>query len=335
MREKKKQRVVYDPEKAMINRPASWKRSASGNLCELRKSMLSRSRLPRGIVTGAEAKINVKAGEIDASLLPLLRSDLPADIQDTFLKTIEEAAVSDSDYIASYSVQVYKLVLLLKKSSFFKLDNDEIILQHKVSVSIQDIIPESFCCQSDIIHFSPPIDRSCLTDDALKKEFSSLFNPSHLQVIHASYFGIQDVTKETLKSHSFQTALRQALNKVNIIRRKLAFFCFKKLLHPKRSKADKNGRINLKMFIYPLSIHCFNKLSVSLGSLKLALNRNLSDLPIWAWIDESSGDSNNGHSIEDKFKLMECDTKCSSEEMNHYHQASYSIFLKRHVFCVQ
>ncbi|KAG1180356.1 hypothetical protein G6F70_001280 [Rhizopus microsporus] len=32
MREKKKQRVVYDPEKAMINRPASWKRSASEEL---------------------------------------------------------------------------------------------------------------------------------------------------------------------------------------------------------------------------------------------------------------------------------------------------------------
>ncbi|ORE06893.1 hypothetical protein BCV72DRAFT_195736, partial [Rhizopus microsporus var. microsporus] len=128
------------------------------------------------------------------------------------LKTIEEAVVSASDYIVSYSVQVYKLVLLLKKSRFFKLDNDEIILQHKVGVSIQDIVPESFCCQSDITHFSPPIDRSCLTDDALKKEFNSLFNPSHLQMIHASYFGIQDVTEETLKKHPFQTALRQALN---------------------------------------------------------------------------------------------------------------------------
>ena len=33
---------------------------------------------------------------------------------------------------------------------------------------------------------------------------------------------------------------------MNIIRRKLAFFCFKKLLHPKRRTADKNGCINLK-----------------------------------------------------------------------------------------
>jgi hypothetical protein len=102
-------------------------------------------------------------------LLPILRSDLPADIQVTFLKTIEEAVVSASNYIVSYSVQVYKLVLLLKKSSFFKLDNGEIILQDKVGVSIQDIVPESFCCQSDTTHFSPPIDRSCFTDDALKK----------------------------------------------------------------------------------------------------------------------------------------------------------------------
>ncbi|KAG1168151.1 hypothetical protein G6F70_009249 [Rhizopus microsporus] len=143
--------------------------------------------------TSAQEQEEPQIRTFSASLLPLLRSDLPADIQDTFLKTIEEAAVSDSDYIASYSVQ---------------LDNDELILQHKVSVSIQDIIPESFCCQSDITHFSPPIDRSCFADDALKKEFNSFFNPSHLQVIHASYFGIQDVTKETLKKHPFQTALR-------------------------------------------------------------------------------------------------------------------------------
>ncbi|CEG68496.1 hypothetical protein RMATCC62417_04746 [Rhizopus microsporus] len=31
-------------------------------------------------------------------------------------------------------------------------------------------------------------------------------------MIHASYFGIQGVTEETLKKHPFQTALRQALN---------------------------------------------------------------------------------------------------------------------------
>jgi hypothetical protein len=31
-------------------------------------------------------------------------------------------------------------------------------------------------------------------------------------MIHASYFGIQDVTEETLKKHPFQIALRQALN---------------------------------------------------------------------------------------------------------------------------
>ncbi|CEG69213.1 hypothetical protein RMATCC62417_05326 [Rhizopus microsporus] len=147
--------------------------------------------------TSAQKQEEQQIRTFSASLLPPLRSDLPADIQDTFLKTIEEAVVSANDYIASYSVQ---------------LDNDEIILQHKVGVSIQDIIPESFCCQSDITHFSPPIDRSCFTDNALKKEFNSLFNPSHLQVIHASYFGTQGVTEETLKKHPFQTALRQALN---------------------------------------------------------------------------------------------------------------------------
>ncbi|CEG65535.1 hypothetical protein RMATCC62417_02304 [Rhizopus microsporus] len=35
MREKKKQRVVYDSGKTMVNRPASWKRSASEELAGL------------------------------------------------------------------------------------------------------------------------------------------------------------------------------------------------------------------------------------------------------------------------------------------------------------
>ena len=69
--------------------------------------------------TSAQEQEEQQMWTFSASLLPFLRSDLPADIQDTFLKTIEEAAVSASDYIASYSVQVYKLILLLKKPSFF------------------------------------------------------------------------------------------------------------------------------------------------------------------------------------------------------------------------
>ncbi|ORE07997.1 hypothetical protein BCV72DRAFT_304135 [Rhizopus microsporus var. microsporus] len=142
MCEKKKQRAIYGPGKTMINRPASWKWSASEEL---------NGSSPKRALTGTEARINVKVGEIvpllrtkrnhgktpvqywkdfvkagifniaqrirkeienreetakeaedtsaqeqeeqqlrtfSASLLPLLRSDLPADIQDTFLKTI-------------------------------------------------------------------------------------------------------------------------------------------------------------------------------------------------------------------------------------------------------
>lgn len=50
---------------------------------------------------------------------------------------------------------------------------------------------------------------------------------------------------------------------------------------------------------------------------------------------ESSGESDEKHSIEDTVKLMECGAKCLREEMNQYRQASYSTFLKRRVFCVQ
>jgi DNA phosphorothioation-dependent restriction protein DptG len=60
--------------------------------------------------TSAQEQEEQQIRTFSASLLPLLRSDLPADIQDTFLKTIEEAVIPDSNYIASYSVQVYKLI---------------------------------------------------------------------------------------------------------------------------------------------------------------------------------------------------------------------------------
>ncbi|KAI7906278.1 uncharacterized protein BX663DRAFT_427228 [Cokeromyces recurvatus] len=50
---------------------------------------------------------------------------------------------------------------------------------------------------------------------------------------------------------------------------------------------------------------------------------------------ESSGESDNGHTIEDSIKLMECAAICLKQEMNKYGEASFETMLKRKMLCLQ
>lgn len=49
-----------------------------------------------------------------ASLASLIRKDLPEDIRTAFLDTIERNLISATDYVVEYSMQVRRLLLLLR-----------------------------------------------------------------------------------------------------------------------------------------------------------------------------------------------------------------------------
>ncbi|CEG80342.1 hypothetical protein RMATCC62417_14696 [Rhizopus microsporus] len=216
---------------------------ANRSLNELCQNMLSRSRLPRGIVTNAEPRLQLKAAEIEnflkrkrkrkektpvqmwkdyveeqfdniaykvkkeidsgeeameqyepnvsipeempiksfsTSLFPLLRLDLSVDIRDAFLDTIDQAMVSVSNYIIAYGIQLYKLVLFLKSATFINEGNNTIALEEQYGVNVQEILPEGFPVQNDIVYFSPSLNKDCTPTVALEKELANLFKSGHL-----------------------------------------------------------------------------------------------------------------------------------------------------------
>ncbi|KAI9308375.1 hypothetical protein BJ944DRAFT_254577 [Cunninghamella echinulata] len=52
-------------------------------------------------------------------------------------------------------------------------------------------------------------------------------------------------------------------------------------------------------------------------------------------IIESSGETDNEHTVEDTLKLMEFTSRCLKDEMNQYLPSSWSTFEKRKVFAIQ
>ncbi|CEG76379.1 hypothetical protein RMATCC62417_11281 [Rhizopus microsporus] len=251
-----------------------------GNTDALFQTEISRSRLPCGIVTGAEVRIQEPAGEIEkllrrkrkdkislqrwkdfvekefyniadrieqgndemqesdiesmstttnvsqhdreapirtfgASLMLLIRIDLPVDIKDEFLKTIRQTLTDASDYIIEYSIQVYKLLLAFKEACFIKQGN-KIVLERKTGPLLEEIVPADFVVENGVDYLPPPFDRTILTSDFFEKDFESLFNKGHLQRIHSNYFEPRGVTANSLSHHPFQKALFAAVKKEGV-----------------------------------------------------------------------------------------------------------------------
>lgn len=150
-----------------------------------------------------------------ASLMPLIRTDLPADIKDEFLKTIRQTLTDASDYIIEYSIQVYKLLLIFRKAYFIKQGN-KIVLERKTGPLLEEIVPAGFVVENGVRYLPPPFDRTILTNDFFEKDFESLFNKDHLQRIHSNYFGPRGVTVSSLSLHPFQKALFAAAKKEGV-----------------------------------------------------------------------------------------------------------------------
>ncbi|KAI9486851.1 MAG: hypothetical protein EXX96DRAFT_457321, partial [Benjaminiella poitrasii] len=146
-----------------------------------------------------------------SSFFPLLRLDLPYDIKATFIDILKQATLLSSNYIAAYSVQLYKIVLLLKNYSSIHQEGGLITMQQSICTDIQQILSENFPLQCNIVYLPPPIVTRYVTDAALPKEYDKLFNNLHLQFIHSTYFGPRGSTEASRSKHPFQKSLLDAL----------------------------------------------------------------------------------------------------------------------------
>lgn len=136
----------------------------------------------------------------------MIRKDLPDDIKETFLRVLDEKLTAATDYTIDFGVQVHKTVNLLRTSTFVK-DGNSVKIQQKRSSRLQDILPTNYQLEkNDDIFLPPPLDSSCLTTENLVRNFSSLFNNGHFQLIHSTYYGPQGMREGSTKTQHFHRA---------------------------------------------------------------------------------------------------------------------------------
>ncbi|CAO3656711.1 unnamed protein product [Mucor hiemalis] len=171
-------------------------------------------------------------------LRALLRSDLAADIHRAVLNTLETTSRASSDYIIAYSIQLFKLVTLFQERTFEKRPDATIALTPAVGSTVRSILPRDFIFLEDITHFPPAFDSALLDDVAFKKDFENLFDYSHLQMLHADYFGTgssrrkgqfpcldamkaalpqQQKTEDTSEPYAMKLALNRYMNNFKVM----------------------------------------------------------------------------------------------------------------------
>ncbi|KAI9275277.1 hypothetical protein EDC94DRAFT_644071 [Helicostylum pulchrum] len=147
-----------------------------------------------------------KTRHCSSSLLPLIRSDLPADIKDTFLRVLKGKLTAATDYTIDFGVQAHKMINLLRACTFVK-DGNSVKMQQKRGPQLQDILPTNYQLEKKgDIFLPPPLDFSCLKTANLVRNFSKLFSKAHLQLIHSTYFGPQGLREGSTKTQYFHNA---------------------------------------------------------------------------------------------------------------------------------
>lgn len=138
----------------------------------------------------------------------LIRIDIAASIKQAFCQRIEQATTDVSDYISRYSLQVYKMMLVLKSSSFTLQEDGRITLEQNTGRSIATILPTGFPAQTNITHLAPFVNPDYLANAAFADEFDKLFDNKHLEDMHTFFFGSKGLT---LGDPSMKNALMSAL----------------------------------------------------------------------------------------------------------------------------
>lgn len=138
----------------------------------------------------------------------IIRQDLSAEVRSTLVDTIASNIVQATNYMADYSKQVFKIVLLFTNHRF-DLRNNDIVLVKQKGDSIQTLLPARYLEQDVLV--PKPLNPQCIQTDELQKAYQSLFQEDHLAYIHSTYFGPRGVQPSTLQKMPFHKAIVNVL----------------------------------------------------------------------------------------------------------------------------
>jgi hypothetical protein len=79
------------------------------------------------------------------------------------------------------------------KNHAFDIEEGSISLKPAQGFSVTDILPPDYKVEAGTSTVPPPLSRKCLQSDYFNGYYKKMFDASHLQVIHAIYFGPVEV----------------------------------------------------------------------------------------------------------------------------------------------
>lgn len=139
------------------------------------------------------------------SLNKIIRKDLPFDMKKVILDKINNSMQTSTDYLNNFGI-LFHLLLLKFRSGVFIMENNSLIHRDQHGFQISSILPLNFepsaTCQ--IRYSSSPVPRLAPPS---KKDYDSLFQKQHLELLHSYYFGVIGSQDQNLARHPYQQAL--------------------------------------------------------------------------------------------------------------------------------
>lgn len=157
-----------------------------------------------------EVEDDVAHRTCSTSFSSVIRKDLPQNCRSTFIGTINKTIEQASDYLADFSKQVMKMLLLFKDNQFIT-NSGNIQLVHQEGQSLNPVLPVGYLHEDVIV--PKPLNSQFLQTDSLKEEYNALFQEAHFDQIHSTYFGSKGISKSTLNTARLHKAIVNLLGR--------------------------------------------------------------------------------------------------------------------------
>jgi hypothetical protein len=193
----------------------------------------------------------------EVKVASILRQDLPSDMRDHILYTLNRLLPEATDYTTEYGIRLLSLFLILKNHAF-DIKEESISLKPAQGFSVTDILPPGYNVEADTSTVPPPLSRKCLQSDYFNGYYKKMFDASHLQVIHAIYFGpVGSRTKDPIHTSFTATIPRDPNNlpKLDSYVMKIALQTYTTNYQNMWSKASRFRKLLNHLILVLLKIH--------------------------------------------------------------------------------
>ncbi|KAI8082291.1 hypothetical protein BDF21DRAFT_259664 [Thamnidium elegans] len=180
--------------------------------------------------TSSPKHITDEVRTFTTSISKILRKDLPQDILHHFLLIISKTLVESTDYITTYGVQLFKMLIQFKDKCFELDKENNVVLSSSQGPKLKEYLPNDLNIDQPDHFLSPVPDRDFMNSDGFNKQLNSLFDTNHFQLIQSTYFRPRGPKESTLQKSPLHKALVDHIPPKNDQRQSLDVYIMKQAL---------------------------------------------------------------------------------------------------------